>query len=403
MSFKIRVHLYDLLFFLLIVLSFYFTRNVLCSIMMVVFFGYTIFQQCVRNKKTPVSFFIVGFLVFILYGAVNILIGNVVNPQVSRTMVVSLFWNFLMLYSIVQYVYMKNDIQQVLKITELGMFTAAVVVVLLSWKTITEGRLGVSIEINSNMLAMLCVYGLILSMYLRRIGKYTRGVCWFRIAFYTLVVLLSGSRKGLIMIAVGVAVIQLFVDRRRLLKSVLITATAVAAVYILIMNVEVLYNIIGTRVESLLELLAEGSTEEGSLNSRQRLIKIGWSYIKEKPWTGYGYGSFWTFPRVLAISGDNIGVYSHNNYVELLTGGGIIALVLYYIPMIYLLVKLFKRTSMDISMPYLLAILVSKLAIEYAYVSYNGRTDTYILAIVVGCVLVSGKTKNNAIENLKLS
>lgn len=310
-------------------------------------------------------------------------------------MVVSLFLNFLMLYAIVQYIYMKNDIQQVLKITELGIFTTAFIVVLLSWRTITQGRLGEATEMNANMLAMLCVYGLVLAIYLRRIGKHTKVTCGFRLVFYILVVLLTGSRKGVIMIAVAVAVIQLFVDRRKLLKNGLFTVVAAVVIYNLIMNVGVLYNIIGVRIENLLELLTEGSTEESSLNSRQLFIEIGMSYIKEKPWTGYGYDCFMLFPRILQITGGELGYYSHNNYIELLAGGGVIGFALYYIPVLHLLVTLLKRSKMDACMPYLLAILVSKLAIEYARVSYYSRIDSYIIAVIVGCLLICPKTKTD--------
>ena len=395
MELKFRVRIYDVLFYMLLVLSFYFTRNTLCRVMMIVYFGYTILQQLVSRSKTPVPFYTVGFLVFILYGAVNVMLGNVLDTQLARTMVVSLLLNFLMLYAIVQYIYMTNDIQRVLKITELGIFTTAVIVLTLSFGTITQGRLGDETEINANLLAMLCTYGFALSMYLRKIGEITKMSHWFRLVFYMLIVLLTGSRKGLIMIAVSVCVIQLYVDRRKLLKNVLIAIVVAIAIYNLIMKVEFLYNIIGVRVESLLELLTEGSTEEKSLESRQLFIEIGLSYIKEKPWTGYGYDCFMVFPRVLQITGGELGYYSHNNYIELLAGGGIIGFVLYYIPVLYLVVALFKKRKVDACMPYLLAILVSKLAIEYARVSYYSRIDAYIVAVIVGCLLICPK-KNTA-------
>lgn len=393
MTFKFRFRTYDLLFYLLLVFSFYFTRNALCRVMMVAFFGYTILQQFADKRKTPVPFFAVGFLVFILYGAANILIGNVIDAGVARTMVVSLVLNFLMLYAIVQYIYMKNDIQQVLKITELGVFTTALVVVVLSLGSITQGRLGDATEMNANTLAMLCAYGFVLVMYLHRIGSATTRECWFKLAFYMLVVLLTGSRKGLIMIAIAVAVVQLLVDRRKLLKNGLIAVSAAVGIYFLIMNVEVLYNIVGVRVEGLIDLLTEGTTQDNSLKSRQQLIEIGLSYIKEKPWTGYGYGCYRMFPRVLAISEGDEGYYSHNNFIELLAGGGIIGLLLYYIPLIYLLVRLLKKNKLDISMPYLLAILVSRLAMDYARVSYYSRIDSYIISVIVGCLIVLPKSK----------
>ena len=401
-SFKIRFRIYDLLFYLLLVFSFYYTRNMLCRLMMVVFFGYTVLQMITRKSKVPIPFFYISFLAFILYGAANIMRGNVINAGVARTMVVSLALNLMMIVAIVQYIYMTNDVPRVLRVAELGIFSTAFVVVMLSLRTITQGRLGGGTEINSNMLAILCVYGFVMTMYLRKNGKIGQYAGWFRMAFYLLVILLTGSRKGLIMVVLAIVVIQFVGDRKRILKKLIIGAGLIAALYILIMNVEVLYNIIGVRVENLLTMLSEdGTATEESLEERQYLVKTGLQYIKEKPWTGYGYDCF----KLVSGKGPNgkvaigeVGFYSHNNYIELLFGGGIIALALYYSGVIHLLIKLLKKLRKDMSVPYLLAIIISKLSIEYYYVSSYERIDAYILAIVLGCMLIAGKNKVNVEE-----
>lgn len=393
-SFKIRVHLYDMLFYLLLVFSFYFTRNMLCRLMMVVFFGYTVIRQVRNNGKILYSFFYTGFLMFILYGATNILFKNVIDPNVARTMVVSLILNLLMIYAIVQYIYMQNDIQKVLKITELGIFTTAFVVILLSLGTITTGRLGRGTEINANTLAILCVCGLILCLYLRKDRYLSRPMHIFRIIFYLLVIILTGSRKGLVMVFLAIMIISFFNGRRKLVRNILFGISAAVIGYILIMNIPAFYNIMGVRVESLLKYLADGTATEGSLKSRLELIETGMEYIREKPWTGYGYDCFKLISGIGAqgnVSDGEFGFYSHNNYVELLFGGGIIGFVLYYIPVVYLVVKLFKRTRKDVCVPYLLAMLVSLLSVEYARVTYYARIDSYITGVLLGCAIIAGR------------
>ena len=69
----------------------------------------------------------------------------------------------------------------------------------------------------------------------------------------------------------------------------------------------------------------------------------------------------------------------------------IIGLVLYYIPVVHLLKKLFTKLKVEPSIMYLLAIYISKLAVEYAYVSYYERVDAYIVAIILGCTLIARK------------
>lgn len=393
-SFKVRFRIYDLLFYLLLVFSFYYTRNMLCRLMMVVFFGYTLLQMAVKKSRVPIPFFYIGFVLFILYGAANIAIGNALYANVAKTMVVSLSLNFMMIFAIVQYIYMSDNVPLVLRVTELGIFSTAFVVVLLSVRTITQGRLGGGTEMNSNMLAILCVYGFALSMYLRKIGKISQLSSWFRIAFYILVILLTGSRKGLLMVILSIIVVQLTAERRRILKKVFVIAGSVAVVYFLVMKVSFLYNIIGVRVENLLEALSGGAAGEASLSDRKQLVELGWKHIQDKPWTGYGFDCF----KMISGRGPNgfvgageAGFYSHNNYIELLFGGGVIGFALYYLPIVYLLKKLMTGLQKNTCMPYLLAILVSKLAMEYAYVSYYERVDTYIVAVVLGCALVAWK------------
>ena len=397
-SFKIRFRIYDLLFYLLLVLSFYFTRNMLCRLMMVAFFGYTVVLQILQRRKATYSFFFFGFAVFVLYGFGNVLLNNVISTSVARTMVISLTLNLLMIYAISQYVVITDDVSRVLRITELGIFTTALVVMLLSLGTITQGRLGKGTEINSNMLSILCVYGLVLSLYLRKTDKLAKYAAWFRVCFYMLSILLTGSRKGLLMAVLAIAIIQFVLEKRKLARNTLVGIGIVVFVYVLIMNVEFLYNVIGVRVESMLGMLSGKQTEEASLNDRMRLVELGLRYIKEKPWTGYGYDCF----KLISGMGPNgkvpvgsVGFYSHNNYIELLFGGGIIGLALYYIPILYLLKELLKGLRKNTCMPYFLAMVVSQLAVEYARVTYYARVDAYIMGIVLGCALVAHKEEMN--------
>ena len=403
-SFKVRFRIYDLLFYLLLVVSFYYTRNMLCRLMMVAFFGYTVAQTIIQKEKIPFPFYYIGFVLFILYGAANVLRDNAIYPNVARTMVISLSLNFLMIFSIVQYIYLTADVSRVLRVTELGIFTTAFVVVMLSIRTITEGRLGGGTEINSNMLAILCAYGFGLSMYLRKIGKISQMSNWGRIAFYVLVILLTGSRKGLLMVLLSLAVVRFAQERRKLFQNLFVIACSVAAFYVLIMNVGVLYNIIGVRVENLLLTLSGESSAEASLEDRQKLVELGWEYIQENPWIGYGYDCF----KMISGRGPGgyvkpgaAGFYSHNNYIELLFGGGIIGIILYYLPVVHLLGKLFAGVRKHPCMPYLLAIMVSKLAMEYAYVSYYERVDTYIVAVVLGCAVVACKDMKKPLRNIE--
>jgi len=394
---KIRFQIHDVLFCILLVLSFLFTRNIACSMMMVAFFGYTVMRQISKRKKIEFPFLCVGYVCFILYGVLNVVFDNVMDSDVSSTMNRSLLLNFMMIYAIVQYIAMQQKIVNILHITEFSIFIVAMVVIILSLETITQGRLGSDSTINGNVLSMLCVYGFVLTLYLRKVDKFSLGICGMKLVFYTLAILLSGSRKGLIMIVLAILIINFLFGRRKLVRNMLATIIILGTGYILVMKVEVLYNIIGVRVESLITLLTEGTTADGSLKSRQQLIDTGLYYIKQKPWTGYGYDCFKLISGIGGrgkVSSGEFGYYSHNNYIELLFSGGIIGFGLYYAPMVQLLQSLLSNIKKNVCVPYLIAIFVSKLAVEYAYVSYYSRIDAYIIAVILGCFLVcKGETK----------
>ena len=396
MDTKKGFQLHDALFFVLLVFCFYFTRNIVCSLMMVLFFGYTFLRLLVNRRKIVIPFFCVGFLIFILYGFVNILVDNVLYKSVAQTMAISLTLNLLMMFAVIQYVLMQRDVPKVLHILESAILVTTLVVVFLSVDSITEGRLASGTEMNSNRLSMLCVHGFVLVLYLRKIQKISLISCVIQETIYLLSTLLTGSRKGLIMIVLAIVIINLTSEKRKIISTILIGVAAAVTLYILIMNIPILYDIMGVRIENLIVLLTEGTTEEGSLISRQKLIDIGMMYIKEKPWTGYGLDCF---KMISGIGGSGnvgaaeVGYYSHNNYIELLFGVGIVGMILYYIPMVSTLKKLLQALKNNPCVTYLLALFISKLAVEYAYVSYYSRVDAYLMAVIVGILLLVNKEK----------
>lgn len=401
---KKGLQFHDILFFVLLVVSFYFTRNTLCSLLMMAFFGYTLLRMLLNRKKITFPFFLFGFLVFIAYGFISIYVGDVLFPSVARTMAVSLTLNAMMIFAVLQYVLMQEDIFKILRILEFSILTTALVVVLLSLGTITQGRLASGTEMNANMLSMLCVYGFILTIYLYKIQKIVFASFLAREIFYLVSILLTGSRKGLIMVVLALVLINVVGGTKKLIRGVVIGAVAVVILYVLVMNVPLLYDIMGVRIESLLVLLTEGSTDEGSLENRQELVEIGLAYIKERPWTGYGLDCFKMitgFGTGGNVGAGQAGYYSHNNYVELLFGVGIVGLVLFYIPILSLLKKILKNLKKHVCVRYLFAILVTKLAVEYAYVSYYNRMDAYLLAIILGCAILVQRNQKTEKEEKK--
>lgn len=139
----------------------------------------------------------------------------------------------------------------------------------------------------------------------------------------------SGSKKALLMVLAGVIMMAaLNYGWRRLYRTVLVVA---AIVFFVVLALQLPY--FKKIADRLQDLFAGGRDESTML--RQELINFGIRLFKERPIFGYGIGNF----QELHISG----VYSHNNYIELLTSGGVIALIVYYLMILLPVINLLKN------------------------------------------------------------
>ncbi len=119
-------------------------------------------------------------------------------------------------------------------------------------------------------------------------------------------------------------------------------------------------------------------TAESSAGIRQQMIKIGLDYFKQHPIGGIGIGgSYILTERHLGES-----TYLHNNFVELLSCGGIIGFICYYASYVYLYVNLIKYRK---ATPEFFAIGFTWLSImlvaHYGGVEYHTKSSWYQLLI----------------------
>lgn len=394
---KIDINVYDVLFFLLMFSTFYFTRNLFCRLLMLAFAGIMIAITVTKKTRILGTPYFIGFAAFIAYGAANIVFYNIINNVVAKTMVFSLTLNLVMIFCIVQYIIRTNNNNKVLNLFENAVFFAALLVVILSKGSLTTDRLGGGTEMNANELALLAVYGFIICVYRLDAIHKNRFFAFLKIVFYLAVVFLTGSRKGIIMIVAAIFLISIIGKKKKLLRNLFFFAIVSIVLYFILTKVEFFYNAVGYRLKDLFDFLNTGSTNDYSLKNRNQLIETGWYYIKLKPWTGFGYDCFKLVSGIKSSTSQYF-LYSHNNYIELLFSGGIFALVLYYLPILCLFFALFKQIKNNKIIQYVFTILVVKHIIEYAYVSYYSRIDAYVLAIVLGVYLVVKENNEQSVE-----
>ena len=200
-------------------------------------------------------------------------------------------------------------------------------------------------------------------------------------------IMVTGSRKALVLLLLPFVVFPLLNRNRG--KTMLILPVSLGLVigtYYLIMNVPVLYEILGTRVEEFFNIVS--GTETGTEDvSRLFLIEYGLEWFKENPIFGYGINNF----RVLSnntelFAGRNF--YAHNNYIELLVGVGIVGTLIYYSCYFYFWKRLRKTTSGNMLRSWVVVLIVAALFLDFASVSYYGLIHNLILCI---CFYAVGK------------
>lgn len=140
---------------------------------------------------------------------------------------------------------------------------------------------------------------------------------------------MTGSRSALVVLLVGVVLMIMFgfssKDQPVGLATILVLSVIGITVY-MVFNVPAFYDVLGYRFEQFFDLFTEGSGDS-SANKRLELIQKGIEVFEESPIYGQGLNTF------AMVSKNIVGFYafSHNNYIELLTGIGLIGTTLHYI------------------------------------------------------------------------
>ena len=186
------------------------------------------------------------------------------------------------------------------------------------------------------------------------------------------VILLSGTRKVLLLAAVMFVITSVY--RKKSVKRffyILAIIAGAALLFLMIMKIPRLYEVIGARVERVLTGLFQGEIIDHSLNLRHNMRDTAFQMFQSHPVTGCGLNTFTLFYL------DGSVVYCHNNYLEILSGTGVIGGVLFFSKFIYLLGCLIgnvRRSKDELKRYYAVSVLgmfLTILVMEYWQVSYH--------------------------------
>lgn len=212
---------------------------------------------------------------------------------------------------------------------------------------------------------------------------------WLVLLSLPVFVLLSGSTKGLLgifLVAAGYA----FIAFRRENKFIMLTVVSVLMAIAL-----VVFSGASERLLSKLQVFTGEEFAPGhSGGQRVFLMKEGLRVISENPLTGVGVHNsqhhLFTLRYYILLERGEIpkgstGVYSHNNFIEMGLNGGIIAFLLFYIPIFFVLWKTYRAKPptrlLGRTRIFILLAIALKLFFDVGMVSYNSLIHIFILAL----------------------
>ena len=249
--------------------------------------------------------------------------------------------------------------------------------------------------VNINSISLFLAYGTICVMYL----MLYRGFKWYCLLSILSVAIIAASRtrKSMIFLVLGIVLLLLF----RYSKSKSFGSGFLKIVSILIIAFSVVYLAsqfpifagVNERLEQMMNtFLGKGKMDTSSL-MRNDLIDLGMFCFSKKPLTGIGMACTHTY-AYMNLYFDS---YLHNNYVELLAGGGIFALLLFYSMYVYLIygfIKLRKNSPEFFAFGIVMIILM--LMADIGRVSYYSKTVLFELMMLFLVVRIESRRKEPA-------
>lgn len=225
---------------------------------------------------------------------------------------------------------------------------------------------------NGNEIGMNAAMALMMILYL-----FPKAKNLFLKMYYCIIVSVSlyliywmGSRKTIVFLILGVCGVILLKKPKKIIKNLLLVCCIITVSWNLLMEVPSLYQNVGWRLEALTFSITGKGKADSSTLLREKYIEVGIDSFKKSPIIGYGVASF----SEINEHKTNHHTYSHNNFIEVAVGLGIIGFVSYYWIYVYLIIKylklfIHKRTSFLVNVLFVLFILY--LATQVGLVTYE--------------------------------
>lgn len=205
---------------------------------------------------------------------------------------------------------------------------------------------------------------------------------------------LTGSRKALVITFIGIFMLLILKNNFKKILNTVLTILFTTIVFFSLIQLP-MFDTVLLRMTTLMNFFnGEGPIDNSTL-IRSEMMSYGIEVFKTSPLIGYGLDSFRHFYELRT----GWSTYSHNNYIELLVGLGLLGFLSYYSLYIYVFYNIIKMSIRIKSIAILLLILiVIQLFVDYGAVTYYSKITYIQLAIFFACIRVHKfkmKTEND--------
>ena len=198
---------------------------------------------------------------------------------------------------------------------------------------------------------------------------------------FSVLMLITGSKKVLIIIIANLLMFFWY-EKKKINGWVKTFFILIITIYV-VFNVPYFYDIIGSRVEAMIETMLYGNSStiySYSTNSREKMIQEAFKLFLNNPFFGGGWNYFYS----QTIYGYE---YSHCNYTEMLCSFGIIGTAIFYGRHIYdARVALKERkTKIEENRDLIILILIltaEALTLDWAAVTFSAQCVWYLPIII---------------------
>lgn len=256
---------------------------------------------------------------------------------------------------------------------------------------------------NINTLGMLSATSVVITIYYLVFKKSRNILAIISAVFGVVMTAASGSRKALVMLILGALLVFLFkyVSNDIFMSIIKIAVFAVVAFFVVRWFLSLpIFSVVEERMQTMINsFLDNGGKVDHSTWIREQYQIIGINQFKETPILGIGIGN----SHFLTSRYFGKDTYLHNNFVELLSCGGIIGFTIYYSIYLYCFVKLFKVRNSSPCVKMLLILMILLLIMDYGMVSYYSKAQYFYFMMFFIAAKVYDKKEDDTNEPEKVS